>query len=477
MPAELASLPWGWIFTGLELAWIVGITLWILLENRTPTATLAWIFGLAWLPLIGLPVYLFMGPRRLERKKSKLLAARTTIGHTSEEVAEFKRAHPVAYALMRVGARLDGMGPMHAASLRVFSEGDETYDAIVSAISKAQHHVHLEYYIFHDDRAGRPIMDALIERAKAGVEVRLTYDAVGSAGFSRAGRRELAAAGVKLAPFNPAISGRIGQRLFNFRTHRKIVVVDGKIGFTGGINVCDDHSARANGAKAWRDTHLEIVGEAVHGLQRTFLENWTFASGETKSGAQLDAYFPKAEEAEQVVQIVASGPDSPARAIESYYLTAIHTAQRRIWLTTPYFVPSEPLLSALSLAALRGVDVQLLLPTKTDSRMVDLANASFHDPLLKVGVRIHLYTPRMVHAKTAVIDDLAIIGSANLDDRSLKLNFECVAACYGGPVVERLTELFEQDKERSRLKLKLEGKAPLPHRLASAVARLFAPQL
>lgn len=476
MPPELAALPWRWILSGVEAVWFVGVVAWLILEKRSPTATLAWIFGLAFLPLVGVPVYLWLGPRRFERRKSKLLAARAAVGHTTEEVAHDHQIGEVEASLMRLATRLDGMPPMHATSVRVFGEGDATYDAIEAAIRGAKHHVHLEYYIFRDDGAGQRVMAALVERAKAGVEVRLLFDAVGSK-LSRASRKALVSAGVRLVPFNPAFSGKLGQRLFNFRTHRKIVVVDGRVGFTGGINVTDDHSERANGQKAWRDTHLELVGEAVHGLQRTFLENWRFASGEQKSGAALDPYFPPGEEAEHLVQIVASGPDDTSRAIEALYLAAIGTAKKRVWLTTPYFVPSESLLAAICLAGWRGVDVQLVLPTKTDSTMVDLASASFHDPLLRAGVRVHLYTPRMLHAKTAVIDDLGIIGTANLDDRSLKLNFEVVAACYGGPVVERLVHLFEADKEQSRLKLKLEDKAPLGRRLAQSFARLFAPQL
>jgi len=476
MPAELASLHWGWLLSAVEVLWVLAMALWIILEKRSPTATLAWIFGLALLPVIGVVVYLYMGPRRLDRKRSKLLAARAAVGHTTEEVAHIHHVGAEAAALMRLATKLDGMPPMHAKSVRLFSEGDETYDAIVAAIRGAKHHVHVEYYIFRDDGAGRRILDALIERAKTGIEVRLCFDAVGSS-ISRAALRELRQAGAKVAEFNPAFSGRIGQRIYNFRTHRKIVVVDGIIGFTGGINVTDAHSRQARGDDAWRDTHLELVGEAVHGLQRTFLENWTFASGERKSGAELDPYFPAGEVSEQIVQIVASGPDDSSRAIEALYLAAIGTAKRRVWLTTPYFVPNEPLLAAICLAAWRGVDVQLVLPTKTDSRMIDLASASFHDPLLRAGVRVYLYAPRMLHAKTAVIDDLAIVGTANLDDRSLRLNFEVVAAVYGGPVVEQLATLFQMDKERARLKMKLEDKAPLARRIAQSFARLFAPQL
>ncbi len=470
-------MSWPVFFTVVEVLWIGVLVPWILLEKRSPTATLAWIMALIALPVVGALVYVFVGPRRLERKKSRLLEARTAVGRRVEDCDWFHEVDARSAALMKLATRLDGLAPMRADEARVLVDGDETYDAMLAAIAGAKHHIHAEYYIFRDDVTGRLVLDALRERARAGVEVRLLVDAVG-ARLSEDTEDALAEARVKLAYFNPAFSGRVGQRWFNFRTHRKILVVDGRVGFTGGINVTDDQSERVRGADAWRDTHLELRGEVVHGLQRTFLENWTFASGEKKSGRQLDDYFPPpGTRGPHLVQVIASGPDEPSRAIEGFYTSAIATATRRVWLTTPYFVPNEPLHQAISLAALRGVDVRLLLPTRTDSRLVDLAGASFHDGLLRAGVRLYTYLPSMLHAKTAVIDDVGIVGTANLDDRSLRLNFEVIAACYGGPVVERLAQLFELDHERSKLKIHLEAKASLALRLQQSFARLLAPQL
>lgn len=475
-------MSWPIFFTVVEVLWIAVLVPWIVLEKRSPTATLAWIFSLMSLPLVGALVYIFVGPRRLERKKSRLLAARASVSErevvrTLEDCDWLQNVSPESLALMKVAAKLDGLMPMPADDVRVLVGGDETYAAIIDAINAATHHVHCEYYIFRDDVSGRAVLDALKAKARAGVEVRLLVDAVG-ASLSADTEAELEEARVKLVYFNPAFSGRLGQRMFNFRTHRKLVIVDGVVGFTGGINVTDDHSEKVRGAAAWRDTHVELRGHVVHGLQRTFLENWLFASGEERSGKQLDTYFPPPKaRGPHLVQVVASGPDDSNRAIEAFYVAAISTAQRRVWLTTPYFVPNEPLYAAILLAALRGVDVRLLLPNHTDSKMVDLAGASFHDNLLHAGVRIYVYQPSMLHAKTAVIDDVGIIGSANLDDRSLRLNFEAIAACYGGPAVERLVELFGKDHERSKLKLRLEEKKPLSHRLMSALARLLAPQL
>jgi cardiolipin synthase len=285
-----------------------------------------------------------------------------------------------------------------------------------------------------------------------------------------------------VARFNPAFHQRLGQRIANFRTHRKIVVVDGRVGFTGGINVCDDHSRAASGDAAWRDTHLRIEGAAVQGLQATFLENWSFATRQSgwsgTLGEMRRRFFPPDEEGDEVVQVVASGPDQEVPAIEAFVFAAFAGARERLWITTPYFVPGEALVEALSSAALRGVDVQLILPTRTDSRLVDAAGRTFHDELAEAGVAIHLYGPPMIHAKTCVVDrDLAIVGSANLDNRSMRLNFEVVVAIYGGPTVAALAELFERDRARARRKVRREADEPLARRLFASAARLLAPQL
>lgn len=467
-----------WAAVAVEVLWVLALSGWLLLEKRSPTATLAWIFGLAWLPLLGVPVYLVLGPRRLQRKKLRLLKARELVARSALDLTELSaRARDHLAPLMRLATRLDGLPPMRATALRVLDGGDETYAAIEEAIRGARRHVHCEYYIFRDDQTGQRLLAALMDTARRGVEVRLLVDGLGSR-LSRATRRALAAAGVKFAWFNPLLMARLPKGIVNFRTHRKIVVIDGVVGFTGGINVTDDHSAQVRGAQAWRDTHLEVRGEAVQGLQRTFLENWVFASREALGPARFADLFPACDKGEHLVQVLASGPDSPNRAIWAYYVAAIGMARRTVWLTTPYLVPDEALLAALCLAAGRGVDVQLVVPRKTDAPMVDLAGASFHDALLQAGVRIHMFGPPMVHAKTAVIDgELALVGTANLDDRSMRLNFEVLVACYGGPVVARLEALFQRDREGSRLKLSLEDRKSVGSRLLQSFARLFAPQL
>jgi len=478
---DLLLSPWALVL--LEGLWVAAATLWMLSERRSPVATLAWILALAFLPGLGATVYLVLGPRRLRRKKLRLALARRAIGPVLDAwdratAAELDRPGQ----LMRLATQLAAAPPQCARSLALYSDGDACYDALVAAIDAAREHVHAEYYIFAADRTGGRLRDALVAAARRRVAVRLLVDAAGSSGLPGRFLRPLVEAGGQVARFNPVFHQRLGQRIANFRTHRKIVVVDGEVGFTGGMNVSDDHSRAASGAAAWRDTHLRIEGAAVHGLQATFLENWSFAtrqSGWSGSLAELRRrYFPAGEGGDDVVQVIASGPDQEVPAIEAFTFAAFAGARERLWITTPYFVPGEALVEALASAARRGVDVQLLLPSRTDSRLVDAAGRTFHDELVDAGVAIHLYGPPMIHAKTCVVDhDLAIVGSANLDNRSMRLNFEVVAAVYGGPTVAGLADLFLQDRARARRKTRRESEESPARRLFASAARLLAPQL
>jgi len=494
------TLSWGLALEVAQIAWMVGISVFILLERRSPTATMAWIAVVAALPLIGFVVYLLVGPRRLQRKKLRFSLARKRIDRLLREWKDARAALlSLEGQLMRAGAQLGRLPPETAGEVRFFFDGDACYDALVAAIGRARHHVHVEYYIFRDDAAGMRIVDALIERAKAGVEVRLLVDAVGE-GLGHAPVRSMREAGVDVRFFNGVRSLRVWRRLMNFRTHRKIVVIDGWVGFTGGMNITDDHSARAHGPNAWRDTHLWMEGPAVHGLQATFLANWVFTTdddlGCTKT-SRFATFFPPTPEGwelpdatalgrdadravgqRQIAQILASGPDDDVYAIEAFYFAAITSAHERLWLTTPYFVPGEAILAAIASAAHRGVDVRLLVPRQTDSLWVDAASRTYHDELLAAGAQIYLYDPPMLHAKTAVIDDaLAIVGTANLDNRSFRLNFEVVAVFYGGACVSELAGAFETDLKHAKRQNRREASLPFARRFLDSAARLLAPQL
>jgi cardiolipin synthase len=367
--------------------------------------------------------------------------------------------------------------PLRAEDVTVFLDGASNYTAILEAVATAKHHIHLEYYIWEPDTIGTQLRDALIERAKAGVKVRMIVDSTGSHGLRKPFLKPLRAAGVEVAWFNPVRLLRLRLRRPDFRTHRKIIVIDGRVGFTGGMNITDAHSA-AFGPHYWRDTHARIAGSAVWSLQRLFVEDWYYVADQLVP-IDPDVFPVPAHEGQHLVQVIGSGPDSDAFAIHKIVFTAINQSTSRCWLTTPYFVPDDALLTALITAGLRDVDIRLLVPKKGDSRLVDLAARSYFPELLAAGVRIYEYESRFIHAKTLVCDDdVAIIGTANLDNRSFRLNFEVAAVVYGSDVNKTLADAFEVDLRDSReLERGEYDKQPLGVRFGQASARLISPLL
>ncbi|MBL8717793.1 MAG: cardiolipin synthase [Myxococcales bacterium] len=464
------------ILATAEVIWIVAMTVWLLLERRSPVATLAWIFGLALLPIVGLPFYYLIGPRRLQRKKIRYRGARKAL-RAALDTAESLRLSAVSEdisQLMTLGLRASHVPVSRAHSVDLLVNGRATFDAIVAAIEASEHHVNLEYYIFEPDHVGTRLRDALVARAKAGVEVRVLVDAIGSPRAGKAFFAPLLEAGGQVAWFNPVHLFR--GRLLNFRTHRKIVVCDGVVGFTGGINVVDYHH-EDHGKPAWRDTHVRLEGDAVRGLTATFFENWVFAHG--RVGGDVSRFFPEAPAGNIPVQIFRSGPDEDEAAIHKLYFAAINAADDRVWITTPYLIPDESILTALITAVLRGVDVRVLVPKKGDSRLVGAASRSFYEELREHGVKIYEYEPSMIHAKTLVVDDeVAIVGTANMDNRSFRLNFEVTAAIYDPTTARALASLFTTDLEKAHPVRQRElRREPAWNRLLEAGARLLAPML
>ncbi len=467
---------WPTLFTVLEVSWVVVIAIGIVLERRSPVATLAWIGILAWLPIFGIVIYYFFGPRRLRRRKMRrqegsrlLLRAMRELDHEQKD----ERWNSLARLAIAAGES----PPLPATDITLYLEGDALYDALHAAIRAAEHHVHVEYYIFDDDDVGKRVLAALVERAEAGVEVRVVLDGIGAYSMSNRALEPLRKAGGDVAWFNPVSGFR--PRLANFRTHRKIVICDGAIAFTGGMNVTKSHSILSSGGSAWRDTHMSFRGPACRALQRVFLEDWYFASG--KQPPTGEPYFiPVSNEGEHaLIQIVSSGPDRDLYAIHQLFFAAITQAQKRVWLTTPYFVPDEIMLAALVAAGLRGVDVRILVPRSSDNSLVDYAARSYYPELVRARVQIHEYTEAMLHAKTMVVDDsLAIVGTANFDNRSFRLNFEVVAAIYDVHATSDLARAFETDLEKAAVvKVREIKEKSLLERLGEGGARLFSPLL
>lgn len=486
IPAEV------WVV--LYALWITSAIIFILLQRRPPTTTLAWTMAFMMLPFIGALVYAAFGPRRLMRRRmrrtlAKDLAANLVPGAVAEFPEKLADRHWLA-ALARV-ASSGGDGPPRPAQwVRIFGDGDSTYAAIEAAVDKAREQIHIEFYIYEPDAVGTRLRDALTIRARAGVAVRVLVDALGSKNAGTKFWQPLRDAGGEVRYFNPLRLLKLRPGTLNFRTHRKIVVVDGLHAFTGGINVSAGNSTMSSGGTAWRDTHIEFAGAPAMDLQLVFLEDWLFAGTANNKSVDRDQaliraphdiqrWFPVPPQADGPwVQIIDSGPDEATPDIHRYFFTAMASARRRLWITTPYFVPDEPIITALVTAAARGVDVRIIVPRMGDSRLVTAAASTFADEVAAEGVKVYEYQPRMIHSKTIVVDDeLAIIGTANMDNRSFRLNFEVVAAIYDRDVAAELAVMFEEDLEFTEpVKRETRSRGFVPRVLASA-ARLFAPLL
>ncbi|MCA1714493.1 MAG: cardiolipin synthase [Gammaproteobacteria bacterium] len=455
----------GWIG---YMVWLGG---WIVLQKRDPAATLSWLMGLALLPYVGFAVYYVFGPQKIRRQRQRRLRARAGLR------AAVRRVDAEAHELIKLGRAATGLPQTTATKVELLIDGAAKYRALLADVAAAREHIHLEYYIYAPDRTGTALRDALVERARAGVKVRLLLDAVGSGKCRRPFFEPLLDAGGELAWFHPVRWGRfwqIWQRPWlNLRTHRKIVVIDGHIAFTGGMNITDEEDERLR-EDAYRDLHLRLEGDAVQSLQQVFLEDWAYANGQA---LQLPA-SPQAPPGSIPAQVLISGPDSRWEAIHRIHVGAIHAAERRVWLVTPYFVPSAAAMMALTSAALGGVDVRLLVPEKSDSRLVTQAGRSYYDVLLAAGARIYQYGPRLMHSKALLVDDdMAIIGSANFDPRSFHLNFEVSMLFNDANVAAGLARLIEGEFAAAVPVRDDRTRSLWRHRLPEAVARLFSPLL
>ncbi|WP_434031877.1 cardiolipin synthase [[Pseudomonas] boreopolis] len=459
----------------MYLLWILG---WIILQKREPVATLSWVLSLAALPYLGLLIYYLLGPQKVKRQRLRRGRARSGMEHYSSVCPP----DADCTELGKIAQSTCGVAPSSATRAEWLVDGAATYASILQAISQARDHIHLEYYIFNPDRTGTRIRDALVERARAGVKVRLLLDAVGSSRVKRRFLRPLLDAGGEMAWFHPTQLLKPFKRPWvNMRTHRKIVVVDGLVAFTGGINVTDEED-EALRADAYRDLHMRLEGHVVRSLQLVFLEDWIYATGQGRerfAGQQLwPEHAPRRRDGAIDAQVLVSGPDSSWETIHRLHVAAIHEARERVWLATPYFVPGEAARMALTSAALGGLDARLLVPRMSDSRLVTYAARSYFDELLEAGVRIFEYGPRMLHTKAFVADDdVCIVGSANFDNRSFRLNFEVSMLFRDRGVAQDLSRLLAHEMAQAQ-EVRFERHRPLLRsRLPEAFARLLSPLL
>ncbi len=429
----------------------------ILLENRNPLKTHSYLLLLLLLPFAGIIIYLFFG--RNQRKR-KVFAKRQLINHAfgaqyvheyldKNEVISSRHESEKKWIQYRKLVRFlsNDLSPLSLNNqVTILRNGEEKFPEVMEAIRKAKQHIHIEYYIFDNDTVGGPLSELLLKKVKEGVEVRILLDGVGSLSVKNAFFKKMRTGGILIEEFMPVMFPSFTSKI-NYRDHRKIIVVDGKIGFTGGINLDDRYVNGKTGQVYWRDTHLKLEGDAVKTLQFLFLLNWQFV---TQQEFQSTAsYFPQIENTgNHCVQINASGPDLELASIMESFFIAITSAKKSVKIATPYFIPNESILDAIITAAKSNIQVELLIPYESDSWIVQAASLSFVDRLLKGGVKIFLYKKGFMHSKVIIIDDnFASVGTANMDYRSFDLNHEVNAYIYDTDLVETLLEQFADDKK------------------------------
>jgi cardiolipin synthase len=471
--SEVAKITFNLIYFGVVLSTVIVIVL----DNRNPVKTIAWMLVLIFLPFVGLIFYFFFGrSRRRERIISRKSFNRLLKKPMAEYQSQAKIELPQPYMrLSRLFEHTNQSLLFDGNSTEIYTDGYTKLHSLIRALSSAREHIHMEYYIMEDDAVGRLVRDVLIDKAREGVEVRLICDDVGCWHVPTVFFEEMRMAGIEVRHFLkvrfPAFTGRM-----NYRNHRKIVVIDGKTGFVGGMNLAERY-LRGVEWGVWRDTHIKVTGRAVHGLQTAFLLDWYFVDRTLITSSR---YFPRiVNKGGTLMQIVTSDPVGPWKEIMQGLVMAVTGAGRYFYIQTPYFLPTEQLMFALQNAALSGVDVRLMLPARADSKLIQLASSSYLADILGSGVKVYLYNKGFLHSKLIVSDDmLSSVGSTNMDFRSFEHNFEVNAFIYDADTAARMKEIFLSDqRECTQINLKGWEKRSRRQKAVESAVRLLAPLL
>ncbi len=471
------------LVTGYCLAIIMSVI--VISENRNPSKTLAYLLMFFGIPYIGILVYFVFGENyrknKLYKKKWLTDAANAErfgnymVRLSEQMLAEHMDTIEGNAQLVRLLVN-DSKLPLSVNNrVKVLLNGEEKFPAIFQAMENAKHHIHIEYYILEKGLVADMLREILIRKSKEGVIVRIIYDDFGSS-LEREYLNSLREAGVKIYPFFKVYFHLLANRN-NYRDHRKIIVVDGTIAFTGGINLSDRYynEAGKTGKTYWRDTHLQLEGDCAKLFQYLFFINWNFCCDD-----KIDVtmgYFPDYNcQGNQLVQVAYSGPDSDRASIMLSYFAAINNSREYVYITTPYFIPNESILNALKKAALSKVDVRIIVPGLSDSKFVNAAAQSYYEELLEAGVRIYLYKKGFTHSKTVIADhSLSMVGSANMDIRSFDLNFEVNAVIFDTTVHQQLKTAFMNDIADSvEIDLALWRTRPRMRRMFESTCRLFS---
>ena len=466
-----------WAFLAVYVVVIIMVMVRVLMDNLQPAKTMAWMLVLTFIPMLGIILYFFFGQTTRKERKIWQYSMDQLTKHSMLEFVEQKRLHlPIEYReLIKLFMNQNWVLPFKNNETEIYTSGYEFFPSLLMEIGKAEHHIHLDTFIIASDPLGQIVADALIDKARQGVEVRVIYDDVGSWKTKNRFFECMRAEGIEVYPFMP-VRFPIFTSKVNYRNHRKICVIDGEVGFIGGMNVAKRY---IKGIKklAWRDTHVKITGAAVYGLQRAFLVDWFFVSRELITD---HVYYPasKVAENDSLIQIVTSSPTSLWPEIEQGYVRVLASAKRYVYMETPYFLPTDPILFAMRTAALSGVDVRLMIPYETDTKIVEWASRTYVLATVKAGVKVYLYKAGFNHSKLLVADDsMATIGSTNVDFRSFENDFEANAFFYDKKIALEVKDIFLKDQEES---VALEDVRNLTHRsflqrLWESMVRLLSP--
>ncbi|MDT6979344.1 cardiolipin synthase [Levilactobacillus zymae] len=432
-------------------------------EKRDIAATWAWMLVLVLVPIVGFIAYAFIGRKlpkgrmfRLQHQVAmqldeRLQQQRQKLG---KQIMPADRISHSVINMVNMFMSTDQAFLARQNKVQVITDGHDLFRMMMEDIEQATSSVHIEFYTFYNDRIGNEILDLLVQKARAGVEVRVIYDPWGSMGTWKRFFKPLMDAGGHVEPFLGTRSAVIDFRL-NFRDHRKIVTVDGRVGYVGGFNIGDQYLGRKEKFGYWRDTHLRIIGSGVFSLQARFMLDWNATDRDHPFDDQKinPRYFPLTTvKGETSLQIVSSGPDSDLQQIKMGYMRMIQTAEKSLWIQTPYLIPDDSVLDSLRIAAMAGIDVRIMIPDKPDHAFVYRATQYYARQLANDGVKIYYYHNGFIHAKTMVVDGkLASVGSANMDYRSFKLNFEINAFIYDEQIATQLENIFKIDMTHSEL--------------------------
>ncbi len=468
-------------FYGLYWLLVLACVLTIIHELRDPSRSLSWILVIITFPIGGIILFFFFGQnfRRkwiISKRESRLHKyIETNYKKQLKEIGEIEPENDLSKNQQIITLLLNNSRSLltNNNSVQILHDGKKTFEEIISALKSAKSSINLEYYIFEEDELSKRICDILIAKAKEGVSVRFLYDDVGSWKLKRRFIANLQKEGIKTSKFFPVAFPLLSSRLNN-RNHRKIIVIDGETGFTGGINIAQRYLS-----DKWHDTHLKIEGDAAKMLQAVFLTDWHYATKEAVTDWRKYICLEKKEYGHSPIQIAASGPNAPWASIMQAYFEAISKARKSIYISTPYFTPTQTILTALKVAALGGVDVRIMLPKKSDVWLADMATKSYFQELMEAGIKIYLYSRGFVHTKMICVDEnICSIGSVNMDERSFEDNFEITAVMYDRKIIQEATTYFLNLCEKCKI-MTLSKWHSRAHRneLFEALARLISPLL